>query len=500
VLFGDGVCSLADCGAVGDNVTDDLPAFQDAVARVAAQPDAGGVIYVPPGSYRLSDTWDLSSLNQVAVVGCGSAISYLLSDVRDGAAIRLCSGTNKPARISGLALWQRERVYPDLARPGNCGIEIPPAGSGFGAIIDGLEIRYFGDTGIAIHGPTGPTVVRDTYIYWISGYGIALRTVGPASPQDVLVQAGAIQECWGGIEIAAGISTHVMDTDIELGHHGRFPCVHLSGGSAGCSLTNVTASIGAALIDPPGVLTFGAGSIGNTVVGGSTAALHPDVDNVILCGGGTNHTTFIGGTFIGAGAAASGFPFTIEGAENTTIIQPQLVNYAPGKARVHDTLGNHTSTFGIRSAHGEPDESSVGLPATTIETLAVNGVAGFNGRIPCYPIVPVGASLAAVIVALQTLGLVRESSWSDDMSQILTGLEQIEQALTRTLEREGCSSDQGCSALANVLLTALVRCKRDPRISAHVAEEMRRLAVKLNELAGTDEGGLDAGLRDAKLH
>lgn len=87
------------------------------------------------------------------------------------------------------------------------------------------------------------------------------------------------------------------------------------------------------------------------------------------------------------------------------------------------------------------------------------------------------------------------------MGLIRTGLEPIEQALEQTLAQEGCTSEQGCSALANVLVTALVRCKRDPRVSAQVADEMRRLAAKLVELAAAaPQDGLARMLADAKLH
>jgi hypothetical protein len=86
------------------------------------------------------------------------------------------------------------------------------------------------------------------------------------------------------------------------------------------------------------------------------------------------------------------------------------------------------------------------------------------------------------------------------MAGILTGVERIEQALTRTLEREGATSDQGCSALANCLLGALVRCKRDPRISHQVSDEMRRLAAKLLELAAAGEDAISRVLTDATRH
>lgn len=88
-----------------------------------------------------------------------------------------------------------------------------------------------------------------------------------------------------------------------------------------------------------------------------------------------------------------------------------------------------------------------------------------------------------------------------DLSRlILTRVEEIEQALTRTLEREQCSADQGCSALANVLLTALVACKRSPEISAHVSDEMRRLAARLMQLAASEPSNLATALQEARLN
>jgi len=83
---------------------------------------------------------------------------------------------------------------------------------------------------------------------------------------------------------------------------------------------------------------------------------------------------------------------------------------------------------------------------------------------------------------------------------IHTRITEIEQALTRALARENCNSEQGCSALANVLLTALVKCRKDPAVAAAVAQEMRRLAALITRLAGDDPGTLDATLDESRTH
>ena len=67
-------------GASGDGVTDDLAAF-DAVC--AAMPTAGGTIFVPAGSYRLSNSWNIDKeavhveLDPNATIFTGSASTLL---------------------------------------------------------------------------------------------------------------------------------------------------------------------------------------------------------------------------------------------------------------------------------------------------------------------------------------------------------------------------------------------------------------------------------------
>src|SRR5687768_15714848 len=57
------VFNLADFGAVGDGVTDDGPAFQNALDAIAAA--GGGTLIVPPGLYFVATpvVKDFSSLN-----------------------------------------------------------------------------------------------------------------------------------------------------------------------------------------------------------------------------------------------------------------------------------------------------------------------------------------------------------------------------------------------------------------------------------------------------
>lgn len=62
-----GVMNVKEFGAVGDGVTDDTAAIQDALA--ATDPDGGGVVYFPPGIYIISQT--LKIPNKTTVYGAG---------------------------------------------------------------------------------------------------------------------------------------------------------------------------------------------------------------------------------------------------------------------------------------------------------------------------------------------------------------------------------------------------------------------------------------------
>lgn len=83
---------------------------------------------------------------------------------------------------------------------------------------------------------------------------------------------------------------------------------------------------------------------------------------------------------------------------------------------------------------------------------------------------------------------------------ILTRVDEIERALVETLARQRADSEQGCSALFNVLAASFVKLRKDPAVSLAVAEEMRRAAAKLVELAGGDLLDLERILAGARSH
>jgi hypothetical protein len=101
-------------GAVGDGVTDDTSAIQDAVD--AANAAGGGTVYFPPGSYLVSrdgsDTWCLTLPSNVTLRGSGYASQILnaeqqITGADVPAVIKASSATNiavKDLRITGDAI------------------------------------------------------------------------------------------------------------------------------------------------------------------------------------------------------------------------------------------------------------------------------------------------------------------------------------------------------------------------------------------------------------
>lgn len=67
--------SVKDFGAVGNGIADDTSAIQAAMNRVKAR--GGGVVYFPPGTYKVSSALTLSSADGVSLVGSGSATSII---------------------------------------------------------------------------------------------------------------------------------------------------------------------------------------------------------------------------------------------------------------------------------------------------------------------------------------------------------------------------------------------------------------------------------------
>lgn len=152
--------SVKDFGAKGDGLADDLPAFLSAYANVTQHSVKGGrgVLYVPPGIYRLSSVFPI--VDTITMLGAGRESSKLLFFGADsnGITITGVSGLSLAhfgINFDGLSLGAGLRVK-NCSQPFFDHLQISPGGSsaGFNAgllfdvtgpdvgnpIVDGCEI------------------------------------------------------------------------------------------------------------------------------------------------------------------------------------------------------------------------------------------------------------------------------------------------------------------------------------------------------------------------
>lgn len=147
--------SVKDFGAVGDGVTDDYAAFQAAHDSLSASnSDVGGEIYIPSGTYYLSDTWDIKKRVTIRGTNAGdqpetSACILRFPANKDGirfwSSIDSDTGTNAvQSRLIGVELKANAKDA-----TGN-GIKTTTK-----ITVEHCIIRDFKENGIEIHGQTG---------------------------------------------------------------------------------------------------------------------------------------------------------------------------------------------------------------------------------------------------------------------------------------------------------------------------------------------------------
>jgi hypothetical protein len=66
------VVNVRDFGAVGDGVTDDTTAFNNALTALRAAPEEAGQFYIPAGIYSLASTIDFTTTNGIRIIGDGA--------------------------------------------------------------------------------------------------------------------------------------------------------------------------------------------------------------------------------------------------------------------------------------------------------------------------------------------------------------------------------------------------------------------------------------------
>lgn len=98
--------SLRDFGALGNGVADDTAAW---TAALAAMP-AGGTLFVPPGTYRVTSTINVTQPS-IHIEGAGRATSVLQDNANQG----VFNVTGTDARIEGLLLGYPDGVTPNIS-------------------------------------------------------------------------------------------------------------------------------------------------------------------------------------------------------------------------------------------------------------------------------------------------------------------------------------------------------------------------------------------------
>lgn len=181
-----------DFGAAGDGVTDDLPAFQAAVA-------AGGVVYVPRGNYYISDTVHIN--NTVSLIGenrrtakvyvAGGKTAFIVHYLNTAP-----SGTGNGADsvIQGLGIWPQTATLPWSAATAVAvgAIRRPTVNAANGLVYRAQSITTGITGGVEPTWPTFGQTVVDGGVTWIADWlaGIWLKARADINDVDINNIAG----------------------------------------------------------------------------------------------------------------------------------------------------------------------------------------------------------------------------------------------------------------------------------------------------------------------
>ena len=157
-------------GALGDNSNDDTAEIQEAI-DVAAAATYGGVVYLPPGTYKVSATLTLPA--DVSLQGAGPVSTFLTMDHASNA---LISVTGSTARDSQFIRDMRLTV--SQANTGN----LITVGAGSRLIVDNCDIgagtNVNGDCIGVVTSASTRLTIRDCILRWTSATASAINCAG----------------------------------------------------------------------------------------------------------------------------------------------------------------------------------------------------------------------------------------------------------------------------------------------------------------------------------
>lgn len=353
------IYNVLDYGADPTGVADSTSAFQSAIA---AAKSAAGTVYVPMGTYIITDTLDLraaSNLQSIALVGA-DACPILQCSISGASVITFgngaAEGTGLDAgytKIANLNLNTNSGALPTSQSSGQCGILASTYGTGKATKIDNIVITGFADDAIVIQGPTGPVAIRDCRISCCAGWGIDAKAgYNSTSPQDVNILGGSIQVCWGGVAAKDAASrVCVINCDIELGQGGdsgtrggRYPCLYVEPSAQAFAAYNCSLSMnGYIYASPsPAAVVYCAGS-GATFTGCLNQSSALALDNYLFDGPYCYQCSVIGGYASNLNSSSSGYVIHLTnnvyqfaavnpGYNGGTYQSGKNVCYAPGQS------------------------------------------------------------------------------------------------------------------------------------------------------------------------
>lgn len=231
--------SAKDFGAVGNGVADDTLALQRGIQHVAAN---GGVLYIPEGVYRVTQTINLgSAAKSFTIQGAGkfsTTIRRASSNVVQVVNIGNCSNWS----IFDLAIDGGNDTYPTNASHGLAFF------NGSNIAVERLHVYNYNNTGIIGYHEPVTTVDNHNYI------------------KDCLVDG--LDNANNGILIAGMWASHIIDCNaVRIGKTGS-PCyaLQLKNASQRCSIRGGLAE-GAKIGVAVGTNTAGEDNIGNIITG-----------------------------------------------------------------------------------------------------------------------------------------------------------------------------------------------------------------------------------------
>lgn len=340
-------------GAVGDDVADDTAPF---LAAIAALPSTGGVISMPSGTYRVTDTLNFSFAStgktSITLRGTGILATRIHSTVTNRPAI-ISNDTFNSNTFEGFDLYQVTHALP-VFRAGNYGIRNVGGDAPYLALRN-LNVRFFGDTGIRLEAGNGPFVLQDIAVQSCASYGIHLIPLGTSTPVEVQIIGGNIHECIGGLRLTGAASTGVYDTDIELGTVALYPALVIDGASRGGVFNDLSLSV-QAIPSPAAVVSISNG-VGMVFNGGQYTTASANVDAILLDSTAARLNTFHGGHFEISGGGW--YAQCINGAKQNFFISPNLFGFAAGKGMVKNSTDTGDAVLFVGSSAVSDDRTLV---------------------------------------------------------------------------------------------------------------------------------------------